>query len=74
VATKKRFSSITALIIISALALALQNPKGGISWINEVHAAGGKVTSPTGTAPDRYVYYPGGAAQPGRHLLVVRTG
>ena len=21
--------------------------------------AGGKVTSPTGTAPDRYVYYPG---------------
>ena len=23
------------------------------------HAAGGKVTSPTGTAPDRYVYYPG---------------
>jgi ribonuclease Z len=24
-----------------------------------VDAAGGKVTSPTGTAPDRYVYYPG---------------
>jgi ribonuclease Z len=24
-----------------------------------VHAAGGKVTSPTGTVPDRYVYYPG---------------
>ena len=24
-----------------------------------VYAAGGKVTSPTGTAPDRYVYYPG---------------
>jgi ribonuclease Z len=23
------------------------------------YAAGGKVTSPTGTAPDRYVYYPG---------------
>ena len=23
------------------------------------HTAGGKVTSPTGTAPDRYVYYPG---------------
>ena len=24
-----------------------------------VFAAGGKVSSPTGTAPDRYVYYPG---------------
>ena len=24
-----------------------------------VHAAGGVVKSPTGTAPDRYVYYPG---------------
>jgi ribonuclease Z len=24
-----------------------------------VHAAGGKVTDPNGTAPDRYVYYPG---------------
>jgi len=27
--------------------------------IGNAHAAGGKVTSPTGTAPDRYVYYPG---------------
>lgn len=25
----------------------------------QANAAGGKVTSPTGTAPDRYVYYPG---------------
>ena len=26
---------------------------------NLTFAAGGKVTSPTGIAPDRYVYYPG---------------
>jgi len=26
---------------------------------SSAHAAGGKVTSPTGTAPDRYAYYPG---------------
>ena len=26
---------------------------------NELKAAGGRVESPTGTAPDRYVYYPG---------------
>ena len=27
--------------------------------VNEADAAGGKVKSPTGAAPDRYVYYPG---------------
>ena len=27
--------------------------------ITLVFAAGGKVTDPTGAAPDRYVYYPG---------------
>jgi ribonuclease Z len=26
---------------------------------SSAHAAGGKVKSPTGTAPDRYAYYPG---------------
>ena len=30
-----------------------------MSLITKAQAAGGKVTSPTGTAPDRYVYYPG---------------
>ena len=30
-----------------------------VSLITKAQAAGGKVTSPTGTAPDRYVYYPG---------------
>ena len=31
----------------------------GSSFIPAAEAAGGKVTDPTGTAPDRYVYYPG---------------
>ena len=26
---------------------------------SSAHSAGGKVTDPNGTAPDRYVYYPG---------------
>jgi ribonuclease Z len=30
-----------------------------VALFSKVHAAGGKVTDPTGTAPDRYVYYPG---------------
>ena len=31
----------------------------GSSFIPAAEAAGGKVTDPNGTAPDRYVYYPG---------------
>jgi len=30
-----------------------------IEFIKKAEAAGGKVVNPTGTAPDRYVYYPG---------------
>ena len=30
-----------------------------VSLVSTAEAAGGKVTNPTGTAPDRYVYYPG---------------
>ena len=30
-----------------------------VSLVSTAEAAGGKVVSPTGTAPDRYVYYPG---------------
>ncbi len=34
--------------------------KTGNAWLaGTAHAAGGVVESPTGTAPDRYVYYPG---------------
>ena len=40
-------------LIPAAVALA------GISLFSNAHAAGGKVTDPVGTAPDRYVYYPG---------------
>ena len=31
----------------------------GIAIVKEAEAAGGKVTNPAGTAPDRYVYFPG---------------
>ncbi len=30
-----------------------------LGLIADSHAAGGTVSEPTGTAPDRYVYYPG---------------
>ena len=44
-------NTLTALLTASALALSL--------FASSTYAAGGKVSSPTGTAPDRYVYYPG---------------
>jgi hypothetical protein len=31
----------------------------GIEIVKKAEAAGGKVINPSGTAPDRYVYYPG---------------
>jgi ribonuclease Z len=46
-----KHKSITAFIAAGIMALAMTTSLS--------HAAGGKVTSPTGTAPDRYVYYPG---------------
>jgi ribonuclease Z len=38
------------------------------------HAAGGKVTDPTGVAPDRYVYYPGTEALNKDEIRVVACG
>jgi ribonuclease Z len=56
------------MIIVAALILAIGigtgfyvSDKGlsDVSLVSTAEAAGGKVVSPTGTAPDRYVYYPG---------------
>ena len=57
--TKRLYLLITMLLVIGALALIQRDRSGELTWFSQVHAAGGKVTSPTGTAPDRYVYYPG---------------
>jgi ribonuclease Z len=46
-----KHTTMAAVISAGFMALALTTSLS--------HAAGGKVTSPTGTAPDRYVYYPG---------------
>ena len=48
---KKQRKFIRALITAGAISLSLVG--------SLVHAAGGKVSDPNGTAPDRYVYYPG---------------
>ncbi len=42
--------------------------------VNLSHAAGGKVTDPTGVAPDRYVYYPGTEALNKDEIRVIACG
>ncbi len=41
---------------------------------NAAEAAGGTVTSPTGTAPDRYVYYPGTEALEPGEIRIIACG
>ncbi|MGI9321572.1 MAG: hypothetical protein ACR2O5_09190, partial [Thiogranum sp.] len=55
---------------ISLLSLLL--PLGLVT--GQAHAAGGKVTSPTGVAPDRYVYYPGTEELSKKEIRVTACG
>ena len=50
-----------AFIAAAGYMLGIYSEQTGtvMTLTEEAEAAGGKVTSPTGTAPDRYVYYPG---------------
>ncbi len=56
------------MIIVAALVLAIGSGIGlyvsgkglsDVSLVATAEAAGGKVTDPNGTAPDRYIYFPG---------------
>lgn len=53
------------LVVVAALTAVytagwLKGQAGQVAaLVKEAQAAGGRVTSATGTAPDRYVYYPG---------------
>jgi ribonuclease Z len=48
-----------SLILASALVFSFAAYQGMVKFVPSAEAAGGKVTNPVGTAPDRYVYYPG---------------
>jgi ribonuclease Z len=60
--------------MVLAVALA------GLAWVmvesftSEALAAGGKVKSPTGTAPDRYAYYPGTEELGADEIRIVACG
>ena len=52
---------VAAMVVASIYVAGWLGGSAGhdLRLLHEVQAAGGKVTDPTGTAPDRYVYYPG---------------
>jgi hypothetical protein len=59
----KLFGS-TLIVVFAAMSFFLWGQYNGqtgngIEIVKRAEAAGGKVTDPDGTAPDRYVYYPG---------------
>jgi ribonuclease Z len=61
---KLNFFGVLALVAfatVSICGLSVYNGESGkeLKYTKEAQAAGGIVKSPTGTAPDRYVYYPG---------------
>ncbi len=53
--------AVTAMVATSTYVAGWLGGSAGhdLRLLPEVQAAGGKVTDPRGTAPDRYVYYPG---------------
>ncbi len=61
---KVKLVGIAGLVAFAGAALFLWGQHTGrtgkdIELVSEAEAAGGVVKDPTGTAPDRYVYYPG---------------
>ncbi len=63
---------ITLLSLVLVVGTFYQLAIGFIT--GEANAAGGKVTSPTGIAPDRYVYYPGTEELSKKEIRVTACG
>ena len=57
----KQFATAAALVAVGVvIGVYISNNQDAVPEITRsAAAAGGKVESPTGVAPDRYVYYPG---------------
>ena len=68
--------TFVAFIAAAIYGLGVYNGESGkgLSIIKEVEAAGGKVKDPAGTAPDRYVYYPGTEKLAKDEIRVVACG
>lgn len=68
--------TVAAMIAASAYVAGWLSGSTGhdLRLVPAAQAAGGKVTSPTGIAPDRYVYYPGTEALGKKEIRVTACG
>ena len=68
--------AVVALSLAGAYMLGMYSgpPGKGLPLTKEARAAGGRVTDPKGTAPDRYVYYPGTEALKEDEIRIVVCG
>jgi ribonuclease Z len=60
--TKRKLAIMCAALLVAGAAVGYYlgtSKTDKVLQVATAEAAGGRVTSPTGTAPDRYVYYPG---------------
>ncbi len=63
------------VVCLAVLAvLALSGPHSWLGVVSDAQAAGGKVKSPTGVAPERYVYYPGTEKLRADEIRVIACG
>ena len=78
----KRTPSVMVVLVVLSMLSALAyvagwvNGQAGLSLnpVREAQAAGGKIKDPTGTAPNRYVYYPGTEALAEDEIRVICCG
>jgi ribonuclease Z len=56
---KKIMKISSVVLVLVGIVIGLVVSQSGIRLVQEAEAAGGKVKSPTDTAPERYAYYPG---------------
>ena len=67
-------NEMTRLVVVWGLMLQIVTGWIGIGMVASSHAAGGVITDPAGTAPDRYVYYPGTEALTNDEIRIVACG
>lgn len=72
---KTAAATITLIVLGIVIGVGLQDDLfGEADPASRAEAAGGRVTSPTGTAPKRYVYYPGTEALQPDEIRIVACG
>jgi len=71
---KKVIKIGSVVLVLAGVLIGFGISQSGIRLVHEAEAAGGKVTDPKGTAPDRYVYYPGTESLGNNEIRLIACG